>query len=208
MDWIDGVHLSEWIEKNPSQEDRNKIGQALWDFYNFQIHELHMVHADPHPGNFLITEDGQLAVLDFGCVKEIPTDFYYDYFRFMDIELLQKPLEFNALLKKMEFLLPEDSQAESEYFTKVFGDMVSLLCQPFGMDEFDFSNKEYFASIYALGDQVAADKQFRKSNAARGSKHGIYINRTYFGLYNILHMLEAKVKTKAPRDLFKIQKAS
>lgn len=208
MDWIDGVHLSEWIETSPSQEKRNEIGQALWDFYNYQIHNLRMVHADPHPGNFLITKEGQLAVLDFGCVKEIPLDFYSDYFRFMDIELTRKPLEFNALLHKMEFLLPEDKPAETEYFTRVFGDMVSLLCQPFGVAEFDFSNKEYFASIYALGDQVAADKQFRKSNAARGSKHGIYINRTYFGLYNILHMLEAKVKTKVPDELLKMPKAS
>lgn len=208
MDWIDGIHLSEWIETNPSQAKRNEIGQALWDFYNYQIHELQMVHADPHPGNFLITPEGQLAVLDFGCVKEIPLDFYSDYFRFMDIELTRKPLEFNALLHKMEFLLPEDKPAETEYFTRVFGDMVSLLCQPFGLEEFDFSNKDYFARIYALGDQVAADKQFRKSNAARGSQHGIYINRTYFGLYNMLHLLKAKVKTKVPDDKLKMPKAS
>ncbi|MEM9052741.1 MAG: lipopolysaccharide core heptose(II) kinase RfaY [Bacteroidota bacterium] len=196
MDWIDGMHLSEWIETNPSQADRNRIGQNLWDFYNYQIHELHMVHADPHPGNFIITKERRLAVLDFGCVKEMPSDFYTDYFKFMDIELTKKPIEFNALLLKMEFLLPGDNDAEREYFTKVFGDMVSLLCQPFSMDEFDFSDKDYFGAIYALGDQVAADKQFRKSNAARGSKHGIYINRTYFGLYNILHLLGAQVKTK------------
>ncbi|MCH2214768.1 MAG: AarF/ABC1/UbiB kinase family protein [Flavobacteriales bacterium] len=196
MDWIDGMHLSEWIETNPSQADRDRIGQNLWDFYNYQIHKLHTVHADPHPGNFIITESGKLAVLDFGCVKEMPLDFYSDYFKFMDIELTKKPIEFNALLLKMEFLFPSDSDAEREYFTKVFGDLVSLLCQPFSMSEFDFSDKEYFAAIYALGDQVAADKQFRKSNAARGSKHGIYINRTYFGLYNILHLLQAKVNTK------------
>jgi len=196
MDWIDGMHLSEWIETNPSQEKRNKIGQDLWDFYNFQIHELQMVHADPHPGNFLVTKNGKLAVLDFGCVKEMPVQFYQDYFKFMDAELTKKPVEFNALLLKMEFLLSDDNEAERSYFTKVFGDMVSLLCRPFGAEEFDFSDKTYFENIYALGDQVSSDKQFRKSNAARGSKHGIYINRTYFGLYNILHLLGARVRTK------------
>ena len=46
MDWIDGMHLSEWIETNPSQADRDRIGQNLWDFYNYQIHKLHTVHAD------------------------------------------------------------------------------------------------------------------------------------------------------------------
>jgi len=208
MDWIDGTHLSEWLESNPTQEQRNAIGQQLWNFYNYQIHDLHMVHADPHPGNFLITPKGQLAVLDFGCVKEIPDDFYRDYFQFMDVRLVEKPLEFKALLEKMEFLLPEDKPGETEYFTRVFSQMVSLLCRPFGAEVFDFSDKDYFNRIYSLGDEVATDKQFRKSNAARGSKHGIYINRTYFGLYNILHLLGAKVKTKVPSDFLNMPKAS
>jgi predicted unusual protein kinase regulating ubiquinone biosynthesis (AarF/ABC1/UbiB family) len=208
MDWMDGTHLSDWIKSYPSQQERNEIGQKLWNFYNYQIHDLHMVHADPHPGNFLVTPEGDLAVLDFGCVKEIPDDFYRDYFQFMDVKLVEKPLEFKALLAKMEFLLPEDKPAETEYFTRVFSQMVSLLCRPFGEDEFDFSDKEYFNRIYTLGDEVATDKQFRKSNAARGSKHGIYINRTYFGLYNILHLLGAKVKTKVPDDFLNIPKAS
>ena len=37
------------------QELRNQIGQALWDFYQFQQHKLRAMHADPHPGNFIIT---------------------------------------------------------------------------------------------------------------------------------------------------------
>src|SRR6185312_4285205 len=59
---------------------KNKIGQALWDFYNFQQHELKAVHADPHPGNFLITPDEKLAIIDFGCIKVIPDDFYNPFF--------------------------------------------------------------------------------------------------------------------------------
>ena len=80
MDWIKGLHLKEFLKTNPSQSLRNKIGQALWDFYNFQQYELRAVHADPHPGNFLITPDKKLAVIDFGCIKEIPDDFYLPFF--------------------------------------------------------------------------------------------------------------------------------
>ena len=49
MDWMEGLHLKEFLATNPSQQLKNKIGQALWDFYNFQQHELRAVHADPHP---------------------------------------------------------------------------------------------------------------------------------------------------------------
>ena len=76
MDWMEGLHLKEFLATDPSQALRNKIGQALWNFYNFQQYELKAVHADPHPGNFLITPDEKLAIIDFGCIKEIPEDFY------------------------------------------------------------------------------------------------------------------------------------
>src|SRR5476651_755504 len=80
MDWMEGQHLKEFLATNPSQQLRNRIGQALWDFYNFQQHELRAVHADPHPGNFMITPEGKLGVIDFGCIKEMPDDFYYPFF--------------------------------------------------------------------------------------------------------------------------------
>jgi len=54
MDWMTGIHLSEFTAKNADKEIGNTIGQALWDFYMYQIHILKKVHADPHPGNFLV----------------------------------------------------------------------------------------------------------------------------------------------------------
>ena len=83
MDWIEGLHISEWLKTSPSQKEKNKIGQALWDFYDFQIHSLRAVHADPHPGNFIITEEGKLAIIDFGCIKVLPNKFYEEYFELM-----------------------------------------------------------------------------------------------------------------------------
>jgi len=195
MDWIDGQHLTDWLKTNPSQKVRNKIGQAMWDFYDFQIHELKEVHADPHPGNFIITPDNKLAIIDFGCVKSIPVDFYNEYFELMRPGVTKNKEEFMKLLHRLDFLRSEDSEAEKTFFAKTFMRMVDLLGQPFDTEKFDFSNKAYFDNIYSLGDEISNDKQFKKSNGARGSKHGIYINRTYFGLYNILHQIGAVVQS-------------
>ena len=57
----------------------------MWDFYMYQMHVLKKVHADPHPGNFLVSEKDELIALDFGCMKIIPEDFHAPYF-----ELIQK----------------------------------------------------------------------------------------------------------------------
>ncbi len=76
--------------------------------------------------------------------------------------------------------------------------MISLLGQPFHVDCFDFADDSYFEKIFMLGDRITNDKMFRSSRQARGSKHGLYINRTYFGLYNLLNQLKAEVDTTKP----------
>jgi hypothetical protein len=59
-------------------------------------------------------------------------------------------------------------------------------------ETFDFSNPEFFESIAALGEKYSKNTELRKANGNRGSKHFIYINRTFFGLYNLMFDLKAK----------------
>lgn len=198
MDWIEGKHIKEWLETNPTQEEKNKIGQALWDFYHHQVHNLMQVHADPHPGNFIIQNDGKLGIIDFGCVKVIPEDFYKGYFSLIKRELLINEEELNEIFYGLEFISDKDTDVEKEYFKGVFKEMISLLGKPFHVDTFDFANNDYFEQIFKLGDRISNDKMFRKSRQARGSRHGLYINRTYFGIYNLLNQLEANITTTKP----------
>ncbi|MDG2448794.1 MAG: AarF/ABC1/UbiB kinase family protein [Saprospiraceae bacterium] len=195
MDWIDGMHLEEWLLKIPSQEQRNTIGQALWDFYNFQIHTLNQVHADPHPGNFLITDDLQLGVIDFGCVKVIPADFYNEYFKLIKSDTYQDEEKLVEIFDRLDFLMDSDSPEIRTFYTNIFKEAIELLGRPFRSNQFDFSDKEYFEEINTMMMGLAKNKEVRKTNGARGSKHSIYVNRVYFGLYNILHELGAEIDT-------------
>lgn len=196
MDWMNGVHWSEFCKTNPDQEIANKIGQALWDFYMFQVHQLRKVHADPHPGNFLIDENDNLIAIDFGCIKEIPEEFYVPYFELAEPENLNNPAIFHAKLAELEILTDKDTKAETIYFSNLFREILALLTQPFQAETFDFSDEEFFLKLAALGEKYANDKELRKMNMNRGSKHFIYINRTFFGLFSLLHDLKAVVDTK------------
>ena len=186
------------METNPSQESKNQVGQALWDFYHHQVHNLKQVHADPHPGNFIIREDNQLGIIDFGCVKVIPEDFYQGYFALMKKDMVLKAGEMDRIFYSLDFITDKDSEEEKVYFKGVFKEMISLLGKPFHVDRFDFANDAYFEQIFLLGDKISNDKMFKKSRQARGSRHGLYINRTYFGLYNLLNQLQAEVDTTKP----------
>lgn len=198
MDWIEGQHLKEWLDSNPSQEARNQIGQALWDFYHHQVHNLKQVHADPHPGNFIIQKGDQLGIIDFGCVKVIPEDFYKGYFALIKKDLLINQNELDQIFYNLEFISSKDTEEEQAYFKGVFKEMISLLGKPFHVDKFDFADDGFFEQIFKLGDRISNDKMFKKSRQARGSRHGLYVNRTYFGLYNLLNQLQAEVITTKP----------
>ena len=193
MDWMTGKHLSEFTATNINQEVADKIGQALWDFYMYQIHILKKVHADPHPGNFLVNNENQLVALDFGCMKQIPNEFYIPYFELIDKKVINNPKLFSAKLFELEILRTDDSKEEVIYFTDMFYDLLSLFTQPFQEENFDFSDPDFFGNIAKLGERFAKDTNLRKMNGNRGSKHFIYMNRTFFGLYNLMFDLKAKI---------------
>lgn len=195
MDWMTGEHLSEFTAHNTDAEKSNMLGQTLWDFYMYQMHNLRKVHADPHPGNFLITKDTKLVALDFGCIKEVPNDFYVPYFELAKKENLNNPEFFQSKLYELEILRKEDTKEEVEFFTEMFHELLSLFARPFHAEEFDFSDEGFFGQIADLGERYSKNTELRNMNGNRGSKHFIYINRTFFGLYNLMHDLKAtKVK--------------
>ncbi len=193
MDWMTGIHLSEFTAINNNLEVANKIGQALWDFYMYQIHILKKVHADPHPGNFLVNDANQLIALDFGCMKQIPNDFYNPYFELINKEVIDNSKLFKEKLFELEILRTDDTTEEVEYFTTMFYDLMYLFTLPFQEEHFDFSNPEFFGNIAKLGKRFAKDTNIRKMNGNRGSKHFIYMNRTFFGLYNLMFDLKATI---------------
>lgn len=195
MDWLDGLHLDEFLKTQPTQEVRNKIGQAMWDFYDMQVHQLRAVHADPHPGNFLLGEDGTLGVIDFGCVKEIPADFYMNYFALLLPEIMASPQAVEAIMLQQQIVQAGDDASVKASITGAFVRMTNLLRRPFENEVFDFGDDTYMAEIYALGDELSKMDELKNSKEGRGSQHALYINRTYFGLYSMLNTLGATVRT-------------
>ena len=192
MDYMKGEHLSEFVAHNTNQKLSNKLGQALWDFYMYQIHVLKKVHADPHPGNFLISDEGDLIALDFGCMKAIPDEFYVPYFELAKKESLENAEIFTKKMYELEILRKDDNEEEVAFFSDMFHELLSLFTQPFHNDTFDFSDPAFFNKVGEMGQKYSKSTELRNMNGNRGSKHFIYINRTFFGLYNLMFDLKAE----------------
>jgi predicted unusual protein kinase regulating ubiquinone biosynthesis (AarF/ABC1/UbiB family) len=203
MDWMEGKHLSEFKPKN--QKEANKIGQTLWDFYMFQIHNLKKVHADPHPGNFLVDSENNLIAIDFGCIKVIPEDFYEPYFKLALSTDIDNKTVLNEALKSLEIIRDDDSAKEIEFFTALFSNMLMLLTEPLKVEKFDFGNPEFFGQIIKLGEKYSNSTELRKMNGNRGSKHFLYVNRVFFGLYSMLNELRADIEINSYQQYLNVE---
>ena len=193
MDWMEGIHLSEYTARNNDPEQMQQVGQTLWDFYMYQMHVLKRVHADPHPGNFLVDKSGALVAIDFGCIKEVPEDFYVPYFELAQKEAIDDRDFFIDKITTLEILRPDDSIEDSAYITDLFHELLGVLTFPFHNDTFDFSDESFWSKVAQMSERLSQDEQIRKLNGNRGSRHFLYINRTFFGLYNLLHDLKADI---------------
>ena len=73
------VLISEWVTARPlsdliargDQETKNHAAGLLFEFCGASMSRLGALHADPHPGNYQLTADGRLVVLDFGAVATV-----------------------------------------------------------------------------------------------------------------------------------------
>lgn len=113
----------------------------------------------------------------------------------MDLDIEKNKTHFQKILFDLEILRADDTTQEVMYFTRLFGRLIKVLTLPFTQKVFDFGDPVFCAEINSLSETLSSDPQFRKMNGNRGSKHFIYINRTFFGLYSLLNDLNAKVDT-------------
>lgn len=196
MDWIDGLTLDRYAASEITQTERNRMGQILWDFYMHQIHVLKLFHADPHPGNFLVSPDGHLCVLDFGCTRSITPEFHTLQFAFLNPALLESPDALEEALCAMDVLLPSDGPKQREKVTRLARESVELLTRPFRAGCFDFADPSFLRAMYEMGEANRQDRDLLSLRGARGRAESVYINRAFFGLFSLLHRLRAVVETR------------
>ena len=140
------------------------------------------------------TPEGKLGVLDFGCVKVVPPDFYRNYFSVIHPAVRNDPERMLETIYGLELLDKEDTEADKAFVLDLMEQFLQLVEQPFYSERFDFGDDDYMDSLYDFGLRVGQMSDAQK-NAGRGSKHAIYINRTFFGLFSLLNDMKATVNS-------------
>jgi predicted unusual protein kinase regulating ubiquinone biosynthesis (AarF/ABC1/UbiB family) len=69
-EWVDGIKFDEMLKLD--QEARDRVGEMLVRFFFGSLQHVKRFNTDPHPGNYLLLDDGRMAFLDFGNTASVP----------------------------------------------------------------------------------------------------------------------------------------
>lgn len=73
LSWMEGVSLLTKTEA--PLDERNVLSRRLFNAWYYPFYHYGIIHGDPHPGNYTVRADGELNILDFGCVRIFPPTF-------------------------------------------------------------------------------------------------------------------------------------
>lgn len=144
MDFVEGITIDNVNEIKKRGINTAKIAAEGVDIYLKQVFEFKFFHADPHPGNFLVTDSGQIALIDFGIIGKVD-DILLDHLgklfiaivKFDVDSLLEEFITFGVLdksndLRKMkgdlyDILLPVyDVEINKVDMVKLYNNLIDL----------------------------------------------------------------------------------
>lgn len=74
MQYMQGIKINDYKQLEAAGINGQKLSAHLLSLYIQQILIHGFYHADPHPGNLFVSEDGKLIMLDFGMVGSISSE--------------------------------------------------------------------------------------------------------------------------------------
>jgi ubiquinone biosynthesis protein len=175
MTRISGERLTTWLE-HAERADRDRLLGDLVSEVAAQILARGQVQADPHPGNFLVTQDGKLALLDFGCMLELSPAERASYARLVIAIAGGNKTGAATELEKLGFRADDPDQ-----LVDLAGSLVGALRPGANTAQLDWQA--------AFADQIAQARQLG----------GLVIPRSFVLLGRVLASLAGLLATYKPR---------
>ncbi|WP_186645185.1 ABC1 kinase family protein [Fluviispira vulneris] len=197
-EWIQGENLQQWMTRNQSEmhsdieliKKRDKIGFLLLDLVFKEIITFKHIQSDPNPGNFLITEDCKLVLLDFGATQKLSSDLIQNYAELCRVSLAEDKENIINVAVKMGFLFTDDSNEIKESFLRI----MQLAMEPFIHESYSWRNCDMLKRINSESFHLMKLTKFRAP-----ASEIIFMNRRLGG--NLI-MMEKLGATVFARELF------
>ncbi|WP_147140411.1 ABC1 kinase family protein [Stackebrandtia albiflava] len=191
-EWADGVPLAEVIASG-DQAERDHAGRLMSTLHFSGPARAGLLHADPHPGNFRMAEDGRLIVLDFGAVARLPKGLPAPIGSLVTLALRGDAEAVFAGLRDEGFI-PRDSRLEPQ----VVLDFLLPMLAPIAEDEFRFSREWLRAEATRLSNPKGPG--YALSRQLNLPPSYLLIHRVTMGSIGVLCQLEAQAAWREVLD--------
>jgi len=128
--FLPGVKIGDVVSLDARGIDRKALARKVVQVFCQQIFVDGIYHADPHPGNMLVADDGALILLDFGAVAELSPQMREGIPEFLEGVIRRDTEQLIKAMRKMGFLsradAPDVSEKVIEFFHQRFQDEVKL----------------------------------------------------------------------------------
>jgi predicted unusual protein kinase regulating ubiquinone biosynthesis (AarF/ABC1/UbiB family) len=184
-EWVTGRPLSRVI-RSGTQDERDHAAGLLAEFHYSAPERAGLLHADPHPGNFQVLEDGRLLVLDFGAVARLPEGLPRPLSTMTRLALQNRPADLLRLMRAEGFVRPgttitaEDAVAYLAPFT-----------EPLHTETFRFNRRWLQRQAERVGDLRSPD--FNTGRALNLPPQYLLVHRVTMGTLGVLCQLDADV---------------
>jgi predicted unusual protein kinase regulating ubiquinone biosynthesis (AarF/ABC1/UbiB family) len=193
---VEGLPLNQWLQTNPSRTAVNRVAQTLNDIFIEGLYGLSRIHADPNPGNFIVGPDGDLGLVDFGCVKTFDADFVDLYRQLPRTAVTGRREAHFDLLHKLNVLKADLDTATRE---RIYGSMYKVgrwIGRLFEVAAFDFrANPDFFAEGKQLTYELHKLRKHMDMNA-----NFVFLDRTRYGLLRLFEIMGATVRIQNPYE--------
>jgi len=137
MELARGTKIDDALVQMGAGERQDELLERFVRTYSWMFHELFELHSDPHPGNFLVEEDGGIVWLDFGCVHKISPHYSDGILDILDSCWQRDPQRAIAAYVRLGF--GGDAVREEAFDAELFWRYHQIVLRPFLRDEaFDF----------------------------------------------------------------------
>lgn len=193
MSFMEGRMLDQWLKTRPDQESRNRVAQTLNDIFIRGFYELNIIHADPNPGNFLVMDNLDIGLLDFGCVRRVDPEFVPRYANLIRLGGSGDREAYWSVLVSLKFL-PEDlDPAVRDRAVGIFMRMGTWINQLFRRDYFDFrACPEFMARGRELGQNLYGLRRMMTSFPPEF----VFLDRTRYGLLRLYEQMGVKIRLR------------
>ena len=188
-EFIEGLHLDDWLATNPSQALRNLAAQRLYDFFIFSSKNLQCLHADPNIGNYLFHEDASITVIDFGCVRRLSDTFTHVFPQLVKAYLNDSPEDLKVAYNAIGMTFENFDDTLYQEVLRPFGQWVTA---PFKENSFDFT--KHFD--YTQQGKEPMKQLHELANVDRIAEEFIFHNRTIYGLCQIFERMGVEVNIR------------